>query len=41
MSSRGVRGRRRDVGGKKVPPRFELGLEESEPSVITTYTMGP
>ena len=26
---------------KKVPPRFELGLAESEPAVITTYTMGP
>ena len=26
---------------KKVPPRFELGLPESEPDVITTYTMGP
>ena len=25
----------------KVPPRFELGLPESEPDVITTYTMGP
>ena len=27
--------------GQKVPPRFELGLAESEPAVITTYTMGP
>ena len=25
----------------KVPPRFELRLEESESSVITNYTMGP
>ena len=25
----------------KVLPRFELGLEESEPSVITNYTIGP
>ena len=30
-----------DTQGKKVPPRFELGLPESEPDVITTYTMGP
>ena len=29
------------IQGKKVPPRFELGLPESEPDVITTYTMGP
>ena len=25
----------------QVLPRFELGLEESEPSVITDYTIGP
>ena len=25
----------------QVLPRFELGLEESEPSVITNYTIGP
>ena len=25
----------------QVLPRFELGLEESEPSVITNYTNGP
>ena len=25
----------------QVPPGFELGLAESDPTVITTYTMGP
>ena len=31
----------KNVKRKKVPPRFELGLRESEPRVMTTYTMGP
>ena len=26
---------------REVRPRFELGLLESEPNVITTYTIGP
>eukprot|EP00985_Skeletonema_marinoi_P026857 scaffold21207_cov198-Skeletonema_marinoi.AAC.13 len=26
---------------KQVRPRIELGLLESEPNVITTYTIGP
>ena len=28
-------------GEKKVPPRFELGLQDSESWVLTNYTMGP
>ena len=28
-------------GKREVRPRFELGLLESEPNVITTYTIGP
>ena len=29
------------IPNQKVPPRFVLGLPESDPDVVTTYTVGP
>ena len=38
----GVHARKKvSVTQKEVPPGFEPGLPESEPDVITNYTMGP